>query len=217
MQNFRIKRSLGIILCVLLSATITAPWAATISRSYTPIASSYTASTYEEHYYGIVTRLTALDDYTLYVLQVCKEENIDPLEMIAILQVENPKHKESAVNINYKKVWNKKTKRYVKVEDSRDVGLFQLNSKCFPDFEWFFWQKAGETEEFNPENYRHNTRVAVRLHKSNTKQFNGSLYYAVLAYNSGSGKVSSKRVASHTVDVYWPLFKKYYAILKGAS
>lgn len=173
--------------------------------------------TYEDYYVEKAAHLTKLDDITLYVLAICKREQVDPLEMLAILEVENPLHKKTAVNINYKRVWSKKHKRYVKVEASRDEGVFQLNSACRDTFEWFHWTQCGEPEAFDPMNYKHNIRLAVRLHKANKKQFNGSLYYAVLSYNAGSGNVTRGTVAERTVKEYWPLFKKHYARLRGGE
>jgi len=168
--------------------------------------------TFEDYYLEKATGLTMLDAATIYTIERCKIEGVDPLQMLAILQVENPKHRTNALNINYKREWSKK--KYVQVEDSRDVGLFQLNSKCFPDFIHFYWNKYGETEEFNPKNPQHNTRVAVRLHKANYEQFNGSVYYAVLAYNAGSGNVRRDTVPVKTSQEYWPAYLKYYTIMK---
>ena len=211
-MKFKVKRAMLALLCILVCVELSAPWAT--PQRMTTVYTRY-PRTYEDFYTEAAARLTKLDDVTMYVLTVCKQEKVDPIEMLAILQVENPKHDKKALNINYVQTWNKKLKRYVKKEVSRDVGVFQLNSSCFETFVWFFWEEAGETEEFDATNYKHNIRVAVRLHKSNKKQFNGSLYYAVLAYNSGSGKVSSGRVAKRTVEEYWPLFQKYYIRMKG--
>lgn len=171
--------------------------------------------TYLDYYIEAASRLTVLDEATLYVIEICKEEKVDPLEILAILQIENPLHKYNALNINYTKVWNKKLKKYVKKELSRDEGLFQLNSACLDTFIRCYWVRYGETEEFNPMNYKHSTRVAVRLHKANKRQLEGSLYYAVMAYNTGIGNVLRGTPSRRTVEEYWPLFKSYYAKMKG--
>jgi hypothetical protein len=167
--------------------------------------------TYEDFYIEKIFRLTKVDQYVLYVLEQCKKENVDPLEMISILQIENPVHKVKALNINYVKVWDRKLKKFILKESSRDIGLFQLNNKCFNTFIQFYWDKYNEKEKFDPYNYKHNTRIAVRLHKANKKLFNGSQYYSVLAYNTGSGNVQRATVNKRTAFEYWPKFKKNYS------
>lgn len=212
----RVRKAILFILCLAVFVEASAPWRAEFS-SEGDLTSSYVSGpeTFESYYAGAALRLTVLDEATCYVLEVCKQEEVDPLEMLAILQLENPKHKHDALNINYKLVYSKKLKREIKKEVSRDEGLFQLNSLCTDIFVAAFWTAYGETEEFNPRNYKHSTRVAVRLHKDNKKQFKGELYYAVLTYNAGAGRVARGNVPEHTLNVYWPRFIKYYSILKG--
>lgn len=187
-----------------------------------PVASSYRApilqkpllyaypETYKDFYLRKAANLVILDEVTSYVIQVCEKEDVHPLQMLAVLQVENPAHNPLALNVNYKKLWNKKLKKYVKAEVSRDEGLFQLNNLCLPHFLYFYWELYGETEEFDVNNYQHNTRIAVRLHKANSRALGGSLYYSVLAYNAGIGNVQRGTVPERTANNYWPLFKRYY-------
>lgn len=149
------------------------------------------------------------DAIDLYVLERCIIEKVNPLEILSILFVENPTKKVDACNTNYKieKKYNKKTKKYytVKIILSQDRGLFQLNSKYIDKFIQDFWIAYGETEEFDINNYQHNTRVAVRLYKwlCSIEQFKGKgWYYPVMSYNAGYGSVLSKKVPFKTSHDY---------------
>lgn len=180
----------------------------------------YTAANYQQKYTSRVNRqlrsIMSQDVYTDYLLLVCWQECVDPLEMLSILQVENPNHNPKAINENWVKTKDPKTKKVKWVLDSKDEGLFQLNSKCRSDFEWFFWQRFGETEVFNPFNYEHNTRVAVRLHKNN-KKHSKDLYHTVAAYNAGLARSKSGSLPLKTKDVYIPKFFEYYKTMTSIN
>lgn len=182
----------------------------------------------KQRYYDLclerIWRFTQPSEITIYVLNQSIIEGVDPVDMVAILYVENPVENPKAVNKNYKKVWDKKTKkmiiateynkkkeRYVPIVESTDNGLFQLNSECVEEFIYKFWTPY-ETETFNINNYKHNTRVATRLYKSLYKNYQNDLI-AVCAYNGGSGNVNRNTIPAKTLHEYMPKFSKYKSIM----
>ena len=204
------KNGLGVLL-LLLCFEATAPGCSRLENSRTFGSSTlHSVMTYEDYFLEKAARVVKMDDVTGYVIQVCKQEGVCPLELLAILQVENAAHNPSAVNTNYRSEWSRKLRKNVRVVASRDIGLFQLNSLYIEHFKYFYWDKYGETEEFDPYNYKHNTRVAARLYKANSRALGNSLYYSVLAYNAGIGSVWRAEVPSSTSSEYWPLCNKYY-------
>jgi len=151
----------------------------------------------------------------LYVLDVCIQEKVNPFEMLSILNNENPEQDPfvDSPNYGFEKIYNKKLKKYYKVKTllSTDSGLFQLNSKPMTYFIETFWVKCNETETFNVHNYKHNTRMAVRIYKSlrNSVAFkNSGWYYPVMCYNAGYGKVINKKVSKKTSIDYVNKFKE---------
>lgn len=156
-------------------------------------------------------RLVKPTEIVAYVIQQSFIENVDPTDMVAILHVENPNQKVDAENKNIKKVWNKKKKKYVLEVVSTDNGLFQLNSEYIQEFIQKFWTPH-ETETFDVNNYKHNTRVAIRLYKSLLKSLN-SQDLAVCAYNGGSGNVARNTIPQRTLEKYLPDFKRYKEIM----
>lgn len=182
----------------------------------------------KQRYYDLclerVWRFTQPSEIVLYVLNQSIADGVDPVDMIAILYVENPIENPYAVNKNYKKVWDKKLKKlvvateynkkkhkYVPIVDSTDNGLFQLNSKHIEEFIYRYWTPY-ETEVFNVNNYKHNTRIAVRLYKSLYKNYQNDLI-AVCAYNGGSGNVNRNTIPFKTLNEYVPKFQQHKAIM----
>jgi len=154
-----------------------------------------------------IWRLVQPSEIVLYVLNQSIAEGAPPVDMIAIMQIENPDQKTNAVNKNYIKKWDNKKKKYVKIVDSTDNGLFQLNSKHIEEFKQLFWYPY-ETEEFDVNNYKHNTRMAIRLYKSHLIKF-GDDELAACAYNCGTGNVSRNTIPKKTLELYLPAFKRY--------
>lgn len=163
--------------------------------------------------------LFTLNEKVLYIIDQALIEQVDPLDVLSYFKIENPYLDEKAINKNYtiEKKYDRKQKKWIKTKilKSTDIGLGQLNTKHIDEFVAKFWIAYGETEKFNPYNYKHNTRVSIRLFKSNLKTFDGNVICAVMAYNAGVGKISSYNIPQKTLMFYIPLFNKYRVRLEN--
>jgi hypothetical protein len=109
-------------------------------------------------------------------------------------------------------VLNKKTKKYHNELLSIDIGQFQLNSLCIPEFIARYWTPY-ETEVFNPYNSYHNIRVAIRHIKTLQHYYKKDEMKPILAYNTGMGNVDRGTPNKKTVEEYYPLYRKYVIIM----
>jgi len=129
---------------------------------------------------GCVSGLTLED----YISRLCRLEQVDENLVFAILFSENDTFNVRAVNSNK--------------DGSRDLGLFQLNSKCVDWFKEKYWLSSVPFEWANPV---HNAYVAVKhiAWLSKCRHPSGFIFNAwlvALAYNCGYSKAISKPPSS---------------------
>lgn len=178
-----------------------------------------TVQTQRDYALACATRIFPLNEIVIYIIDTAIEEKVDPIKILAFIKVENPNLVSDAKNENvvYKKVYDKKKKKYInkKTVVSYDTGIGQLNSKYLSEYEWFYWIKKGEVEKFDPENYKHNIKIAIRLFKTLERELKNESS-AVMAYNAGIGRVMNNQIPQKTFYFYLP---QYLANLEkmGAS
>lgn len=150
------------------------------------------------------------DEKAEYICRVSRDFNVDSDLVVAILQRENPTlvvDATSAPNQN----------------GSRDLGLFQLNDISLfskGGFVELFWKE--EFGEFNADNWKHNTYIAVRYIKDCQQAFGeNNIYYIACAYNAGVPKAYKAWIdndLSHipysTRTTYAPTVETNYKIWK---
>ena len=73
-----------------------------------------------------------------------------------------------------------------------------LNSKYIETFKKLYWY---EDEKFDVFNYKHNTKISIRLYKDLRERLNCP-YLAVMAYNAGIGSVLRCEIPEKTIEVY---------------
>lgn len=112
---------------------------------------------------------------------ICKRENIDVHILKAIAEKESR--------------WNASITSKMNDDGTRDIGLFQLNSKYIKWFEEKFWTSE---EKFDPKNPEHNTIIAARYLKSLLKKYNNDLKKALYAYNAGPTSVANNDIPQST-------------------
>lgn len=133
-----------------------------------------------------------------YIIQMCKELEVDADLAIAILMQENPKIDLDATNRNK--------------NGTMDLGLWQLNDKyLYTTFSELFWQF--EDVELNAFDWKHNTFIAlhqIQWLQSRLKVFDD----IVMAYNCGIGAVMNRTIPEST-KVYLCRVKNNFSLLKG--
>ena len=156
------------------------------------------------------SRIFPLNDVTVAIVDVCLEESVPPLDVLAFIKVENSNLNPRAINRNMGTKWIKKSGRWVEVSTvfSTDAGIGQLNSTYIKEFEWFYWVCYGETEKFDVYNYIHNIKISVRLYKELYK-CTGDSSLAIMAYNAGLGRVLKGDIPEVTQNVYLPRWQSY--------
>lgn len=199
------KKFIFTFLFILCIESLTTP-SSNIHKTYVGYA---TVLSHREHAIKASTEIFTLNEIVLYIIDTCLEENVNPLEMLAIIKIENPKLDPFAVNQNvaYKKIYDKRKNKYIKkkIIVSYDTGIGQLNSKYLTEYEWFYWTKKGEVEKFDPENYKHNIKIAIRLFKTLERELKNESS-AVMAYNAGIGRVMNNQIPLKTLYFYLPQY-----------
>ena len=175
----------------------------------------YTVQTQRDYALECASRIFKLNEICVFIIDTAIEESVDPLEVLAYIKNENDCLNPKAVgrNIKYEKVWNKKSKKFIykKIILSEDCGIGQLNSKYIETFKRLYWH---EDEEFDVFNYKHNTKLSVRLYKDLRERLNCP-YLAVMAYNAGIGSVLKSQIPEKTIKVYLKNWLKNIDKMKG--
>lgn len=178
-----------------------------------------TVQTQRDHALECATRIFPLNEIVIYIIDIAIEEKVDPIKILAFIKVENPNLVSDAKNENiiYKKVYDKKKKKYIdkKTVVSYDTGIGQLNSKYLSEYEWFYWIKKGEVEKFDPENYKHNIKIAIRLFKTLERELKNESA-AVMAYNAGIGRVMNNQIPQKTFYFYLPQYLNNIKKMEGS-
>ena len=168
-----------------------------------------TVQTQRDHALECATRIFPLNEIVIYIIDTAIEEEVDPIEVLAFIKIENPKLFEKAKNENvvYKKIYDEKKKIYInkKFVLSYDIGIGQLNSKYLSEYEWFYWTNKDEKEKFDPENYKHNIKVAIRIFKTLKRELKNKSS-AAMAYNAGIGSVLKNDIPQTTLYFYLPQY-----------
>lgn len=113
------------------------------------------------------------DEKAEYICRVSSDFGVDPDLVVAILEKENPTLTENATSKENQ-------------NGTRDLGLFQLNDRSLFSSKGFLelWWKD-EFGEFNADNWKHNTYIAVKYIQDLTKTFGSNAYYVAAGYNAG--------------------------------
>lgn len=134
------------------------------------------------------------DEISEYIISVCNEFGVNSNFAVALLQTENPDFDPLAKSRKNK---NK----------SRDVGLWQLNTRYLDWYQNRYWDNDTEFDVFN---WKHNTYIAIRYISSLSYQFDNNFWYVAAAYNCGPGTVSKeykhglKKIPHSTRNIYVP-------------
>lgn len=202
------KKIIFTFLFILCVESLTTP-SSNIHKTYVGYAN---VLSYRQQAIKASTEIFPLNEIVLFIIDTCLEENVNPIEMLAIIKVENPKLDPFAVNQNvvYKKVYDKHRKKYIekKIVVSEDCGIGQINSRFLQENIWFYWINRGETEEFDVFNYKHNIKLATRLYKTLKRELKNS-HSAAMAYNAGIGSVLKNDIPQTTLYFYLPRFISY--------
>lgn len=152
------------------------------------------------------------DEKAEFICKCCEDFNIDSDLAVAILQVENPTLKENATSKPNE-------------NGSRDTGLFQLNDISLYRRDGFlekFWPK--EFGEFNTDNWKHNTYIAIRYIKDLQLTFGeNNIYFIAAGYNAGTSRAydayinGAWRLPSTTQYSYAPSVENNYKEWKRIS
>ena len=138
------------------------------------------------------------DDYYYYISNKAEEVGLDPLFPFAILLAENEHQIPFAVsNLNK--------------NQTRDLGLFQINSKYSDYFAEKYWE---EETDFDIMNWQHNSSIAIYYMNDLYKSFDGDIEKAAAAYNCGSSRVKQNKIPEST-KLYVEKVKKNYETLKN--
>ena len=137
----------------------------------TALSGSYTDSEYSS-FMGDFARLTNDKDIALSILENSWKNNIPPCLAFS-LAWEESRYKPGAINRN---------------ADSIDRGLFQLNSKSFPDLT--------EKEFFDPETSAYYGLAHLNL----CFDQGGNTVAALAMYNAGAGKVRGNNTPQRTLN-----------------
>ena len=149
-----------------------------------------------------------------FIIECCKSFGVDSNLAVAVLEMENPSLNVSAVS---------------KPNDNgtRDIGLFQLNDRSLYSKDGFldkYWNPL--LGEFNPDNWKNNAYVAVKLLGDLEKMFGkGNVYWIACAYNAGPSRAyrewtktdDKSYLPERTRDYYAPMvvnnWKKWNALV----
>lgn len=125
------------------------------------------------------------DEKVQFIESLCKDFNINPDIVIAILEAENPLLNESAINLN--------------TNGTIDVGFFQLNDRSLYMSGGFIemWWAFSSIEDFDAFNWKHNTYIAIRYINDLKRTFGENPYWIAAGYNAGS----SRAYASYCEDI----------------
>lgn len=115
------------------------------------------------------------DEKAEFIIINCKNFRVNPITVVSILEKENP-------------TLNCKATSEPNENGTRDLGLFQLNDKSLFEKGGFidmWWPK--DFGEFNPDNWRHSTYLAIKYVQDLQKTFGeDNIYYIAAAYNAGT-------------------------------
>ena len=152
------------------------------------------------------------DEKAEFICDCCEDFNVDPDLVVSVLQVENPTLKENATSSPNQ-------------NGSRDTGLFQLNDISLYQRGGFverFWPV--ELGEFNTDNWKHNTYIAVRYIKDLQTTFGeNNVYYIAAGYNAGTSRAYDAyingvwRLPLSTQNIYAPSVENNYKEWKKIS
>lgn len=153
------------------------------------------------------------DEKAEYIVKLSNDFNVDSDLVISILEKENPTLVTDATS-------------KLNQNGTRDLGLFQLNDKSLYIKDGFIelWWKP-EFGEFNADNWKHNTYIAVKYIQDLAKTFGpNNIYYIAAGYNAGIPRaykayINNDKLSlpTSTVDNYAPTvennYKKWKALL----
>lgn len=115
------------------------------------------------------------DEKAEFICTLSRDFNVDSDLVVSILEKENPTLNETATGS-------------VNSNGTRDLGLFQLNDKSLFSKGGFLdlWWKE-EFGEFNADNWKHNTYIAVKYIQDLTKTFGEvNVFFIAAGYNAGT-------------------------------
>ena len=117
------------------------------------------------------------DEKARFIIECCESFSVDSNVVVSILEKENPcliVDATSKPNLN----------------GTRDVGLFQLNDRSLYSKDGFldkYWDSS--LGEFNADNWKHSTYIAVKFIGDLVKMFGDSnVYWIACAYNAGPSR-----------------------------
>lgn len=148
------------------------------------------------------------DEKALFIIKLCEDFKVNPDLAVSILNTENPTLDETATSIKNR-------------NGTRDIGLWQLNDYqlfCKGGFVELYWRQ--EFGEFNADNWRNNTYIAIKYLQRLTKVFGDNNWYIAAAYNAGLAKAFEeyntgiKKIPNSTRNKYVPSVINYMKTLE---
>lgn len=153
------------------------------------------------------------DEKAEFICALSRDFNVDPDLVVAILEKENPTLNETATGSRNS-------------NGTRDLGLFQLNDKSLFSKDGFLdlWWKD-EFGEFNADNWKHNSYIAVKYIQDLTKTFGElNVFYVAAGYNAGTPRAYNAYIngdhsclPNSTLQDYSPTVENNYKKWKALS
>lgn len=131
--------------------------------------------------------------YQKFIIEICTENQV-PIWIFARLIQSESNWNKNAINYNYKEIYKKGRK--IKIVDSTDKGIAQLNDKWYEYFSW----KFNSFEEVNPFDDFQSLEISCKYLKHLYKSTN-DWYDALCAYKTGLQKVYNKQVPEYIYEV----------------
>lgn len=222
------KKSPSILKAVLITATIglcLVAFAILGTSIYTRKATLEEVGITSESFFSVEQRVRYIKDFenkyssflddekAEFICALSRDFNVDSDLVVAILEKENPTLDESATGNR-------------SLNGTRDLGLFQLNDRSLFSKDGFLdlWWKE-EFGEFNADNWKHNTYIAVKYIQDLTKTFGEvNVFFVAAGYNAGTSRAYNAYIngdrsslPNSTLTDYSPTVENNYKKWKALS